>query len=543
MTKIAFIGGGSVQWTPGLVSDMALTETLSAAELVLHDIDAVALKRMVPVCKRIVKQCNANMQVTATLDRAKALRGTDFVVLCVGIGGLAAMRDDLEIPGKYGIYQAVGDTVGPGGLARGLRHIPFAVEVAHKMEALCPEAWMLNLTNPMTTICRSITRATHIRTVGLCHEVSGFRGYLAGLLRVPVEQVIFEVAGINHLPIITRCSIGGRDGLAMLRDWLSEHDVFEFVDEGELTSVFEVFQDHLAVKLTLFKQLGVLFGAGDRHVAEFFPGFLTDEHGRGRRYGIHLTTVDHREEMARARLNIAENYIPPKTVSAEQLAPLMAALLGGPSGQFVVNVPNQGQIDNLPRDAVVECMAHVDALGVRPLAVGALPPAVHAIVAAHVDRQELIVEAALTGRYELAKFALASDPLVRDPQTVGPMLEELVAANAHSLRTMDAKSVETDRQRLETEIAALGAQSLPDVHPAGEQEIARFSVSRSTIRELLDNDTARAILEKHFPEMIDHPQLAMAADMTLEAVAAYVPKTLTQEKLQSVEAELVQLTF
>jgi alpha-galactosidase len=433
MTKIAFIGGGSVQWTPGLVNDMALTETLVGSELVLHDIDAEALRFMLPVCKRIVEKLNADMQITATLDRAEVLRGADFVVLCVGIGGLPAMRNDLEIPEKYGIYQSVGDTVGPGGIARGLRHIPFAVEVAREMETLCPQAWMLNLTNPMTTICRGVTKATKIRTIGLCHEISGFRSHLAGLFQVPVEQVMFGIAGINHLPIIMHCDIGGRDGFTMINDWRTEHDPFEFVEDRELTSVFEVFQDKLAVKLTLFEQLGVLFGAGDRHVAEFFPGFLTDESGHGRRYGIHLTTVDHREEMARSRRVAAEGYIPSETVSAEQLAPLMAALLGGPSGQFVVNVPNQGQIDNLPRESMVECVAYVDALGVRPLAVGALSPAAHAIVAPHVDRQELIVEAALTGHYELAQAALASAPLVRDLQTVKPMFEELVAANTRSL--------------------------------------------------------------------------------------------------------------
>jgi alpha-galactosidase len=538
MTKIAFIGGGSVQWAPGLVSDVALTETLAGAELVLHDVDVEALKRMMPICKRIVAQCDAHMQITATLDRAEALRGADFVVLCVGIGGLVAMRNDLEIPEKYGVYQAVGDTVGPGGLARGLRHVPFAVEVAREMEALCPNAWMLNLTNPMTTICRGVTRATGVRTIGLCHEISGFRHHLAGLFRVPVEEVIFEVAGINHLPVITRCNVGGHDGLGLLRDWLAEHGPFEFVDDRELTSVFEVFRDQLAVKLTLFEQLGVLFGAGDRHVAEFFPGFLGDENGRGRRYGIHLTTVDHREEMARARRATAENYVPPETVSAEQLAPLMAALLGGPPDLFVVNVPNQGQIDDLPRGAVVECVAHVDALGVRPLAIGPLPPAAHAAVAAHVDRQELIVEAALTGRYELARTALASDPLVRDPQTVEPMFEELVAANARSSEAMEARIAGMDQERLDAEIAAVNAQPVPDAFPA---ETAGFSVSRSTIRQLLDDDAARAILERHFPEMLDHPQLQMAADMTLEAVAVYAPQILTPEKLQAVDAELARL--
>jgi len=167
--KIAFVGGGSVQWTPKLVTDMALTETLASANLALHDIDADALELLTRACERIVGQVGGNLQVTATLDRAEALRGADFVILCVAIGGLAAVRNDLEIPERYGIYQPVGDTVGPGGLARGLRHIPFAVQVAREMEQLCPHAWMLNLTNPMTTICRGMIRTTNIRTIGLCH--------------------------------------------------------------------------------------------------------------------------------------------------------------------------------------------------------------------------------------------------------------------------------------------------------------------------------------------------------------------------------------
>jgi len=426
--KIAFIGGGSVQWTPKLVTDMALTKTLAGATLVLHDIDAEALELLTNASERIVEQVGAELHVTATANRTEALREADFVILCVAIGGLEAMRNDLEVPERYGAYQSVGDTVGPGGLARGLRHIPFAVQVAHEMEQLCPQAWLLNLTNPMTTICRAVTRATSIRTIGLCHEVTGIRGHLAGLFNVPVETIALEVAGINHLPVILRCSIGGRDGISMLREWLDEHGPFAFVGEVELNNVFDVFIDRLAVKLTLLEQLGVLFGAGDRHVAEFLPGFLTEVTDHGRRYGILLTTIEHREEMARVRRVETEFFVP--QASEEQLAPVMAALSGGPKGHFVVNVPNQGQIDNLPREAVVECTAAVSALGVQPLAVGALPHAAYAVIAPHVARQELIVEAALTGKREPALAALATDPLVRDPATVEPMLDELLAANA-----------------------------------------------------------------------------------------------------------------
>ncbi len=434
MIKIAFIGGGSVQWSPKIVTDIALCEVFAGAQLVLHDIDADALELLTRACKRIVAQAGGSLQVTAALDRAEALQGADFVILCVAIGGLEAVRNDLEIPERYGIYQPVGDTVGPGGLARGLRHIPFAVQVAHEMEQLCPNAWMLNLTNPMTTICRGMARATKIRTIGLCHEVTGVSRHLAGLLGLPLEIIRLEVAGINHLPVILRFDAGGRNVMDMLRGWLAEHGPFAHVGPLDLDSVFDVFTDRLAVKLTLFEQLGVLFGAGDRHVTEFIPGFLTDGNGRGRRYGVVPTTVDQREEMARLRRTEVERFVngQPEELqrSTEQLAPVMAALAGGPAGQFIVNVPNEGQIDNLPREAVVECIAEVSSLGVRPLAVGPLPHAAYAVIAPHVARQELIVEAALTNRREPALAALATDPLVRDPKVVDPMLDELLEANA-----------------------------------------------------------------------------------------------------------------
>ena len=219
-------------------------------------------------------QAGGRLEISATLDRTEALRHADFVILCVSIGGLRAMQNDLEIPERYGIYQAVGDTVGPGGLARGLRHIPFAVQVAREMEQLCPEAWLLNLTNPMTTICRGITRATGIKTIGLCHEVGGLRHRLAKLFEVPADSISFEVAGINHLPVILKCRLGNRDGLTLLRNWSAEHGPLALTDQHDPNPFHDIFEDRFGVKLTLLEQLGVLFGAGDRHVAEFFSGFL-----------------------------------------------------------------------------------------------------------------------------------------------------------------------------------------------------------------------------------------------------------------------------
>lgn len=431
--KIAFIGGGSVQWTARLAVDMMLNPTLAGAELVLHDIDAEALNLVARACQRANTELQTGLQIRTSLDRAETLRDADFVILCVAIGGLAAMRNDLEIPQKYGIYQSVGDTVGPGGLARGLRHIPFAVKIAREMEQMCPNAWLLNLTNPMTTICRGVTRATSIRTIGLCHEVDIFRHrHLAPLLNVPEEQIVLDVAGINHLPVILRFTANGKDGMPLFRAWLAQHDVFEFADQ-HIPGVDDVFKDRLAVKLSLFKQLGVLFGSGDRHVAEFFPGFLTDANQRGNRYGVVLTTVEQRIEMARQRRLRHEQFVngaPEKLAPTdEQMAPVMAALAGGPTGRFIVNVPNVGQIDNLPRNVTVECIAQIDAAGVRPLSVGALPYPAYAVLAGHVARQELVVEAALTKQRAPALAALTTDPLAANPAIAEALLNELWDAN------------------------------------------------------------------------------------------------------------------
>ena len=430
--KIAFIGGGSVQWTARLVTDMALTPQLADAHLVLHDIDAEALALLDRVCKRIVAQAGVRMEISSTLDRMEALRGADFVILCVAIGLLPAMRYDLEIPKRYGIKQTVGDTVGPGGLARGLRHIPFAVQVAKEMETLCPQAWLLNLTNPMTTICRAITNASHIRTIGLCHEVSNLRLRLAEILDAPPETIHFDVAGINHLPLILRLRIGQEDGMTVIRRWLDEHGALDLAGE-HLDDIQDIFHDRMAVKFTLLESMGVLFGSGDRHVAEFIAGFLNPESGYGERYGLVLTTIEHRESLLKLRRAMHDAYLEGAHFelekSDEQLAPVIAALCGGPAGEFYVNVPNQGQIENLPIEAVVECSARVDVLGVRPMAMGRLPNPAHAVIAGHVARQEIIVKAAMSGNPEMALQALVTDPLVRDLESAPRMLSEMLAAN------------------------------------------------------------------------------------------------------------------
>jgi alpha-galactosidase len=306
------------------------------------------------------------------------------------------------------------------------------------MESLCPDAWMLNLTNPMTTITRAVNRASSIPCIGLCHEVSGVRRRFAETLNLPHTEISFSVMGINHLPILLNPTISGRDGKQVLREWINENGLFSLADQ-RLNTIRDIFHDRLAVKLTLLENLDLLFGAGDRHVAEFFAGFLTEPTQLGEKYGVILTTIDHRTELMNQRREALEAYVagtaPQEwTLSDEQLAPVMTALIGGPAGEFVINIPNQGQINNLPSDVVVECSASVDGRGVHPHALGAIPAAARGVIAGHVARQELIVESALTGKREPALAALATDSLVTDPSTIGQMLDEMIQANAQFLK-------------------------------------------------------------------------------------------------------------
>ena len=220
--RIVVIGGGSYQWVPKLLVDMANTPSLVDAEIVLHDIDPVPLPRMAAWVERIAELRSIPLTVRTTTDRRDALTDADHVVVTISTGGFTSMRHDLEVPRRYGIAQSVGDTVGPGGIARALRNIPVFLGIARDMEARCPDAWMLNITNPMTTICRAMTRETPIRTVGLCHEVTILQFFLVLLFDVDFREVHLEVTGVNHLPVVTECRVGDRDGFAMLHELLAE---------------------------------------------------------------------------------------------------------------------------------------------------------------------------------------------------------------------------------------------------------------------------------------------------------------------------------
>jgi alpha-galactosidase/6-phospho-beta-glucosidase family protein len=429
-TRICIVGAGSVNWTPTLLQDLALMPGLTGT-VVLHDIAPEPLAVMERLARRIVALAGADIAIEATTDWDIALPGAQFVVVTISTGGLRAMQHDLEIPARYGVIQSVGDTVGPGGLARGLRNIPVMVALARAMETHCPDAWLLNLTNPMATTTRAIARETKIRVVGLCHETDNVRETLGRMFAVPDEALDFVVAGTNHLPWLLTLTIDGQDAFPLLREYVAAGRPIP--RQATHVGVKESFQDNWQVKLTLFDLFGALPAAGDRHVAEFFPWFLTPETHAGADYGVLLTTIPQRVEIGRQTRAQVDAWLAGTrpfalTRSREPIADIIAAVSSGRTFRTVVNLPNQGQIANVPSGAVVETMGILGPTGAHPLSVGPLPPGILNTVHPHVINQELIVEAALSGDRSLALQALVNDPLIRDPRTAPQLLDDLLAA-------------------------------------------------------------------------------------------------------------------
>jgi alpha-galactosidase len=445
--RIVVIGGGSYQWVPKLLVDVANTPSLVDAEIVLQDIDPTPLPRMAEWVEHIARVRSIPLTVRATTDRRDALTDADHVVVTISTGGFASMRHDLEIPRKYGIAQSVGDTVGPGGITRALRNIPVFLDIARDMEDRCPDAWMLNITNPMTTICRAMTRESSIRTIGLCHEVTIVQFFLTLLLDADFREIDLEVTGVNHLPVVTACRVGDRDGFELLRAMLDDPvrareplamDLPEGIGLRKPSAGPHWTRGDLIagnrLKFELFRRFGALPAAGDRHLVEFFPGFLTEESHWGGRWGVHLTTIEDREQhQGRHRESLEHMLAAPeisRLPSGELVAATIDSLVTGHARTMPLNIPNAGQCPDLPADVVVESMCTVDGDGVRGRDRAVAPPVLAEQLRRVVAAQELTVDAAVSGRRDAVLAAMLADPLAgrMDFDALGRMTDELLDA-------------------------------------------------------------------------------------------------------------------
>ena len=427
--KIALIGGGSYGWGPNVVSRILAHAELDGWQVMLHDLDPEPLELVWQLGQRRCAQLGSTVQLERTTDLAAALDGASHVIVTITTGGLRAMRVDVEIPERYGVFQTVGDTVGPGGLNRTLRNLPVFVGLARSMERHCPKAWMLNASNPLSALTRAVSRETSIRALGLCHGVKGVARMLAGFFGVELGQCAYVNSGIDHCAWFTEFLVQGRPAADLLAEQGLEAWLQLPPDEAAADPRFGRLYT-IRCGLALGRQLGALPAIGDRHLVEFFPGYLSSTESVAR-HGLKRTPMADREagrQQARERLAAELTAAEPPTAvtGSDDVAGWIAALAGGTPLEDNVNIPNIGQIPQLPWGAVVETRGVLDATGCRPL-VSPLPPALEAIVRPHVLREELLVEAAIEGSMAKALAALTSDPLLGCPDQAPELLAELMA--------------------------------------------------------------------------------------------------------------------
>jgi alpha-galactosidase len=440
--QITIIGGGSYQWTPELLADLLTTPSLRGAHIMLEDIDPAPLEKMEALGRRVSDALGAKATFATTTDQRAALEGADFVIVTISTGGFDSMAVDLDVPARFGIRQSVGDTVGPGGINRSLRNIPVLVGVAQDMEEVCPDAWMLNITNPMTCLTRAVCRQTGIKAVGLCHEVGNWSMDLAIALGRPAESVRPTVAGVNHLPVVTALDVDGEDGFAVLAGMVDEAGGLAALaptpdrPPAAQFSRLDFVQRHV-LKLVLLDKWSALPAAGDRHIAEFVPWVLTEASGWGAEYNIELTSIARREEHQKGYIADVDAWLAGSKElqtwpSGELPALVIDSLVTGSPRHLPANIPNAGQVPDVPEDVVVESICTIDAEGVRGRDVAPLPPAYAELVRRHVAVAELTVAAALDGDRALADTAFFLDPLAGrgDLHQTEEMIAELLAATA-----------------------------------------------------------------------------------------------------------------
>jgi alpha-galactosidase len=441
--KITIIGGGSRQWAPTLIEDIANTESLRGAHIVLEDINPSSLGIVADYVRHVASIAGLELTVSTTTDQREALDGADFVVVTITTGGFESMRADREIPIRYGIRQTVVDG-GPAGVSRALRNIPVMVQIARDMLEMCPDAWLLNLTNPMAQICRAITRETSIRTVGLCHEVTICRFFLSMLLDIDFREIHPVVTGVNHIPVIVSLEVGGENTLSRVLDLLEDPEQlsrripFDLPsDIGREAAIVNPTKGDLLgtmqVKLELFRRFGALIASKDRHIVEYFPWFLTAESDFAEKWGVATTTIEEREVAEASYDKRLHESLRSTSLSnmpsGEMVAPFIDAIVTGRRRLLPLNIPNHGHCPDMPTDVVVEAMCSVEDGAVRGKHVAQAPPFLADHLRRVVTAHEFTVEAALSGSRDATLEAMLADPLGgrMDYHAIVAMTDELIA--------------------------------------------------------------------------------------------------------------------
>jgi alpha-galactosidase len=432
MPKIAFIGAGSTVFAKNLIGDILSYPELAGSELALHDIDADRLHTSGIVAHKVAEALGAQPTIRCTTDRRSALVGANYVICMIQVAGYKpGTVIDFEIPKKYGLRQTIGDTLGIGGIMRGLRTIPVLIDICRDMEELCPDALFLQYVNPMAMNCWALSRATSIKTVGLCHSVQGTAHQLAGDIGVPPNEINYICAGINHMAFYLRFERNGEDLYPRIRA----------VAESDTLPVRHHFTGGIsdAVRYEIFGRLGYFVTESSEHLSEYTPWFIKrDRPELIERFGIPLDEYINRCELQNATWDDMRVYLesPDATVkherSGEYGSRIIHSMETGQPRVVYGNVPNQGLIDNLPDGCCVEVPCLVDKSGIQPTHVGALPPQLAALMQTNINVQSLTVEAALTGRREHIYHAAMLDPHTSaelDLDQIWNLVDELIEAH------------------------------------------------------------------------------------------------------------------
>ena len=423
-SKITFIGAGSTVFAKRLIGDILSFPELSNSRICLYDIDENRLKTSEIVARRIAQTLGAQSTIEVTTDRPRALDGASYAINMIQVGGYRPCTvTDFEIPKRYGLRQTIADTLGIGGIMRAVRTIPVLVDMCRDMERICPDVIHLNYVNPMAMNCWALSEATNIQTIGLCHSVQYTAGELAHDIGVPIEEINYVVAGINHVAFFLRFERNGQDLYP---------EIHRVVSEGRVP-------DGNRVRYDMFKRLGYFVTESSEHFAEYTPWYIKS--GREdliRRFNIPLDEYPRRCESQMAEWESLRTELEgsDKAVeiqrSVEYGSLIIHSLETGVPRVVYGNVTNSDLIENLPSGCCVEVPCLVDKNGVQPVRVGRIPSQLAALMQTNINVQALTVEAILNGDPNLIHHAAMMDPHTAaelDLDQINALVNDLLAAH------------------------------------------------------------------------------------------------------------------
>jgi alpha-galactosidase len=422
--KITFIGAGSTVFAKNLLGDILSFPELGDSAICLFDIDENRLKTSEVVARRIAQTLGAPVLIEATTDRSRALEGASYAINMIQVGGYKPCTvTDFEIPKRYGLRQTIADTLGIGGIMRALRTIPVLIELCHEMERVCPEVVHLNYVNPMAMNCWALNRATRVRTIGLCHSVQHTAEELAHDLGLPIEEINYVVAGINHMAFYLRFERNGEDLYP---------EIWRVIGEGRVP-------DTNRVRYDVFKRLGYFVTESSEHFSEYVPWFIKrNREDLVKEFNIPLDEYPRRceaqiTEWERLR-NELENPDAPLEVkrSVEYGSLIIHSLETGIPRVVYGNVANAQLIENLPEGCCVEVPCVVDKNGLQPVHIGMIPPQLAALMQTNINVQALTVEAILEQDPRFIYHAAMLDPHTAaelDLDQIWALVDDLIAAH------------------------------------------------------------------------------------------------------------------